>query len=203
MRNLLLISILLFFLFSFIETRKDKHKNKKSKHKKNKNPSEQKNNETMNEFNEEENNLEIDNKNNTKKEEEEKKKKKEEEDDEAAATPEGYYMSEKTFDKKLKEALEIRNLKSNKKITKDIIKKIFLEIYRKTDYDESDKVKKKGEQMSKIESDEKMLNDVFDNVGRGLDYDDKVKVSDLKKWIGPKRAQAGLNEIMDRMYDFL
>ena len=112
-------------------------------------------------------------------------------------------MSEKTFDKKLKEALEIRNLKPNKKITKDIIKKIFLEIYRKTDYDESDKVKKKGEQMSKIESDEKMLNDVFDNVGKGLDYDDKVKVSDLKNWIGPKRAQAGLNEIMDRMYDFL
>ena len=201
MRNLLLISIFLFFLFSLIETKKDKHKTKKPKHKKNKKSSKPKNNETINELNEEEENLEIDDKNNTKNES--KKTKKEEDDDEATATPEGYYMSEKTFDKKLKEALEIRNLKPNKKITKDIIKKIFLEIYRKTDYDESDKVKKKGEQMSKIESDEKMLNDVFDNVGRGLDYDDKVKVSDLKNWIGPKRAQAGLNEIMDRMYDFL
>ena len=201
MRNLLLISIFLFFLFSLIETKKDKHKTKKQKHKKNKKSSKPKNNETINELNEEEENLEIDDINNTKNES--KKNKKEEDDDEATATPEGYYMSEKTFDKKLKEALEIRNLKPNKKITKDIIKKIFLEIYRKTDYDESDKVKKKGEQMSKIESDEKMLNDVFDNVGRGLDYDDKVKVSDLKKWIGPKRAQAGLNEIMDRMYDFL
>ena len=201
MRNLLLISIFLFFLFSLIETKKDKHKTKKPKHKKNKKSTKPKNNETINELNEEEENLEIDDKNNTKNES--KKNKKEEDDDEATATPEGYYMSEKTFDKKLKEALEIRNLKPNKKITKDIIKKIFLEIYRKTDYDESDKVKKKGEQMSKIESDEKMLNDVFDNVGRGLDYDDKVKVSDLKNWIGPKRAQAGLNEIMDRMYDFL
>ena len=201
MRNLLLISIFLFFLFSLIETKKDKHKTKKPKHKKNKKSTKPKNNETINELNEEEENLEIDDKNNTKNES--KKTKKEEDDDEATATPEGYYMSEKTFDKKLKEALEIRNLKSNKKITKDIIKKIFLERYRKTDYDESDKVKKKGEQMSKIESDEKMLNDVFDNVGRGLDYDDKVKVSDLKNWIGPKRAQAGLNEIMDRMYDFL
>ena len=201
MKNLLLISIFLFFLFSLIETKKDKHKTKKPKHKKNKKSTKPKNNETINELNEEEENLEIDDKNNTKNES--KKTKKEEDDDEATATPEGYYMSEKTFDKKLKEALEIRNLKPNKKITKDIIKKIFLEIYRKTDYDESDKVKKKGEQMSKIESDEKMLNDVFDNVGRGLDYDDKVKVSDLKNWIGPKRAQAGLNEIMDRMYDFL
>ena len=201
MRNLLLMSIFLFFLFSLIETKKDKHKTKKPKHKKNKKSTKPKNNETINELNEEEENLEIDDKNNTKNES--KKNKKEEDDDEATATPEGYYMSEKTFDKKLKEALEIRNLKPNKKITKDIIKKIFLEIYRKTDYDESDKVKKKGEQMSKIESDEKMLNDVFDNVGRGLDYDDKVKVSDLKNWIGPKRAQAGLNEIMDRMYDFL
>ena len=201
MRNLLLISIFLFFLFSLIETKKDKHKTKKPKHKKNKKSTKPKNNDTINELNEEEENLEIDDKNNTKNES--KKNKKEEDDDEATATPEGYYMSEKTFDKKLKEALDIRNLKPNKKITKDIIKKIFLEIYRKTDYDESDKVKKKGEQMSKIESDEKMLNDVFDNVGRGLDYDDKVKVSDLKNWIGPKRAQAGLNEIMDRMYDFL
>ena len=201
MRNLLLISIFLFFLFSLIETKKDKHKTKKPKHKKNKKSTKPKNNDTINELNEEEENLEIDDKNNTKNES--KKTKNEEDDDEATATPEGYYMSEKTFDKKLKEALEIRNLKPNKKITKDIIKKIFLEIYRKTDYDESDKVKKKGEQMSKIESDEKMLNDVFDNVGRGLDYDDKVKVSDLKNWIGPKRAQAGLNEIMDRMYDFL
>ena len=201
MRNLLLISIFLFFLFSLIESIKDKHKTKKPKHKKNKKSTKPKNNDTINELNEEEENLEIDDKNNTKNES--KKTKKEEDDDEATATPEGYYMSEKTFDKKLKEALEIRNLKPNKKITKDIIKKIFLEIYRKTDYDESDKVKKKGEQMSKIESDEKMLNDVFDNVGRGLDYDDKVKVSDLKNWIGPKRAQAGLNEIMDRMYDFL
>ena len=201
MRNLLLISIFLFFLFSLIETKKDKHKTKKPKHKKNKKSTKPKNNDTINELNEEEENLEIDDKNNTKNES--KKTKKEEDDDEATATPEGYYMSEKTFDKKLKEALEIRNLKPNKKITKDIIKKIFLEIYRKTDYDESDKVKKKGEQMSKIESDEKMLNDVFDNVGRGLDYDDKIKVSDLKNWIGPKRAQAGLNEIMDRMYDFL
>ena len=201
MRNLLLISIFLFFLFSLIETKKNKHKTKKPKHKKNKKSTKPKNNDTINELNEEEENLEIDDKNNTKNES--KKNKKEEDDDEATATPEGYYMSEKTFDKKLKEALEIRNLKPNKKITKDIIKKIFLEIYRKTDYDESDKVKKKGEQMSKIESDEKMLNDVFDNVGRGLDYDDKVKVSDLKNWIGPKRAQAGLNEIMDRMYDFL
>ena len=201
MRNLLLMSIFLFFLFSLIETKKDKHKTKKPKHKKNKKSTKPKNNDTINELNEEEENLEIDDKNNTKNES--KKTNKEEDDDEATATPEGYYMSEKTFDKKLKEALEIRNLKSNKKITKDIIKKIFLEIYRKTDYDESDKVKKKGEQMSKIESDEKMLNDVFDNVGRGLDYDDKVKVSDLKNWIGPKRAQAGLNEIMDRMYDFL
>ena len=112
-------------------------------------------------------------------------------------------MSSKTFDAKLKVALEKRNLKPNKKINKDILKKLFLEIYRKTDYDEDAKIKKKGEQMSKYDSDEKMLNDVFDNVGRSLDYDDKIKVSEIKDWIGPKRAQSGLNEIMDRMYEYL
>ena len=199
MRNLFLISLLIFFLFSLIDTKKSKSKNKKSKHKKKKTPPKPKDNETFNEFNEEEENFDMDDDD----DDIDNKKNSKEDDDEAAATPEGYYMSEKTFDIKLKEALEKRNLKPKKKITKDIIKKIFLEIYRKTDYDEDAKIRKEGEQMSKIESDEKMLNDVFDNVGRGLDYDDKVKVSDLKEWIGPKRAQAGLNEIMDRMYDFL
>ena len=199
MRNLFLISLLIFILFSLIDTKKSKSKNKKSKHKKKKTPPKPKDNETFNEFNEEEENFDMDDDD----DDMDNKKNSKEDDDEAAATPEGYYMSEKTFDIKLKEALEKRNLKPKKKITKDIIKKIFLEIYRKTDYDEDAKIRKEGEQMSKIESDEKMLNDVFDNVGRGLDYDDKVKVSDLKEWIGPKRAQAGLNEIMDRMYDFL
>ena len=199
MRNLFLISLLIFFLFSLIDTKKSKSKNKKSKHKKKKTPPKPKDNETFDEFNEEEENFDMDDDD----DDIDNKKNSKEDDDEAAATPEGYYMSEKTFDIKLKEALEKRNLKPKKKITKDIIKKIFLEIYRKTDYDEDAKIRKEGEQMSKIESDEKMLNDVFDNVGRGLDYDDKVKVSDLKEWIGPKRAQAGLNEIMDRMYDFL
>ena len=199
MRNLFLISLLIFILFSLIDTKKSKSKNKKSKHKKKKTPPKPKDNETFDEFNEEEENFDMDDDD----DDIDNKKNSKEDDDEAAATPEGYYMSEKTFDIKLKEALEKRNLKPKKKITKDIIKKIFLEIYRKTDYDEDAKIRKEGEQMSKIESDEKMLNDVFDNVGRGLDYDDKVKVSDLKEWIGPKRAQAGLNEIMDRMYDFL
>ena len=201
MRNLFLISLLILILFSLIDTKKSKSKNKKSKHKKKKTPPKPKDNETFNEFNEEEENFDMDDDDDD--DDIDNKKNSKEDDDEAAATPEGYYMSEKTFDIKLKEALEKRNLKPKKKITKDIIKKIFLEIYRKTDYDEDAKIRKEGEQMSKIESDEKMLNDVFDNVGRGLDYDDKVKVSDLKEWIGPKRAQAGLNEIMDRMYDFL
>ena len=143
-------------------------------------------------LNEEEENFDMD-----------QKSKEEEDDDEATATPEGYYMSSKTFDAKLKEALEKRNLKPNKRINKDILKKLFLEIYRKTDYDEDAKIIKKGEQMSKYDSDEKMLNDVFENVGRSLDYDDKIKVSEIKSWIGPKRAQSGLNEIMDRMYEYL
>ena len=124
-------------------------------------------------------------------------------DDDEAATPEGYYMSEATFDKKLQDALDKRNLKPKKKINKEILKKLFLEIYRKTDYDEDAYIKKEGEKMSKYDSDEKMLNDVFENVGRSLDYDDKIKVSEIKDWIKPKRAQAGLNEIMDRMYEYL
>ena len=185
MRNLLLLILILFSLFSIIDTKKKSSKQKKKK----KEPKIKEENEKLKDNN-------ITNNNNANKEEEEN------EDDETA-TPDGYYMSDKTFNEKLKAALEKRNLKPNKKINKDILKKIFIEIYTKKYDDDSVYVKKEGEKMSKKEQDDKMLNDVFENVGRSLDYDDKIKVSDIKKWIGPKRAQSGLNEIMDRMMDYL
>ena len=170
----------MYFLLSFIDAKKKHSKKKGPKYKTNNKQKEP----------------EINSK------EKEELKKEEEEDDETA-TPDGYYMSEKTFKEKLKVALEKRNLKPSKKITKDIIKKIFIEIYTKKYDDDSVYIKKEGEKMSKKESDDKMLNDVWEYVGRSLDYDDKIKVSDLHSWIGPKRAQYGLNEIMDRMYDYL
>ena len=189
MKNLILILLILFFFLSFIESKKGKSKNKKSKHKK-KNK-EIKPKESF-EFNEEE---EFSNDEHDIDDNSDNKKKDSKIDDDEAATPEGYYMSEATFDKKLQDALDKRNLKPKKKINKEILKKLFLEIYRKTDYDEDAYIKKEGEKMSKYDSDEKMLNDVFENVGRSLDYDDKIKVSEIKDWIKPKRAQAGLMKL--------
>ena len=180
MKNFLIILLTLFFLLSFIDAKKKHSKKKGPKYK----------------TNEKQKEPEINSK------EKEELKKEEEEDDETA-TPDGYYMSEKTFKEKLKVALEKRNLKPSKKITKDIIKKIFIEIYTKKYDDDSVYIKKEGEKMSKKESDDKMLNDVWEYVGRSLDYDDKIKVSEIKDWIKPKRAQDGLNQIMDRMYDYL
>ena len=188
MRNLLLILLIIFFLISLIDAKKTSKK-KGSKQKRNK--KEPKNKETE-EIIKDNNNTSNTNSN-----------KKDEEEDDETATPDGYYMSDKTFNEKLKAALEKRNLKPNKKINKDILKKIFIEIYTKKYDDDSVYEKKEGEKMSKKESDDKMLNDVFENVGRSLDYDDKIKVSEIKEWIGPKRAQSGLNEIMDRMMDYL
>ena len=181
MKNLLLILLIFFFLFSIIETKKKSQK-KSSKHKKKKQKEEV-----------------LNNNNDAAKD----STKDEDDYDDETATPDGYYMSQKTFDEKLKLALESRNLKPNKKINKEILKKIFIEIYQKKYDDDSVYEKKEGEKMSKKESDDKMLNDVFENVGRSLDYDDKIKVSEIKDWIKPKRAQDGLNQIMDRMYDYL
>ena len=173
--------LIFFFLISFIEAKKKSTK-KGSKHKKKKQKEEELNN------NNDANN---------------DSQKDEDDYDDETATPDGYYMSQKTFDEKLKVALESRNLKPNKKINKEILKKIFIEIYTKKYDDDSVYERKEGEKMSKKESDDKMLNDVFENVGRSLDYDDKIKVSEIKDWIKPKRAQDGLNQIMDRMYDYL
>ena len=188
MKNVFFMLLILLFLFSLIDAKKKSSKKKSSKHKKNKKEKE------LNNYKEEHN---KDNNSTT------DSKQEEELEDDESATPDGYYMSESTFKEKLKVALEKRNLKPNKKINKEILKKIFIEIYTKKYDDDSVYTKKEGEKMSKKESDDKMLNDVWENVGRSLDYDDKIKVSEIRSWIGPKRAQAGLNEIMDRMYDYL
>ena len=110
----------------------------------------------------------------------------------------GIYMSEVTFDMKLKEILEKRNLKPKKKITKEVLKEIYSEIYKK-DFAVPNLPE---EEASKIDAEfeaKRFMEEIFEKLCRGLDYDDKIRVSEIKDWISPKRAQESLTEVMERL----
>ena len=139
-----------------------------------------------------------------------REKKEEEEDDDLDKeidtnkmyAEDGLYMSDWKFDEKLKKILKERRLKSKSKITKDILKQIFNEIYEKEftipDLPVDDESKVNPEEEAK-----KFMDEVFEKVARGLDYDDKIRVSQIKDWISPKRAQEGLKEVMQRLEEMM
>ena len=123
-------------------------------------------------------------------------------DDNKMTADDGIYMSEERFDEKLKEVLKKRNLNSKKKITKDVLKQIFNEIYEK-DLDVPDLPEDEEQRKEALAQGKKFMDDIFSNVARGLDYDDKIKVKDIKYWINPKRAQESLTEVMKRLEEMM
>ena len=114
----------------------------------------------------------------------------------------GIYMSEEKFDEKLSEVLKKRNLNSKKKITKDVLKLIFNEIYEK-DLEVPNLPEDEEQRKEAIEQGKKFMDDIFSNVARGLDYDDKIKVKDIKYWINPKRAQESLTQVMKNLEEMM
>ena len=43
------------------------------------------------------------------------------------------------------------------------------------------------------------MKDIFKKLARGLDYDDEIKVSDIKEWISPQRVKKIVNEIVENL----
>ena len=107
-------------------------------------------------------------------------------------------MSEATFDEKLKNIIKERNLKPKKKISKDILKQIFNEIYKKDFAIPDIQADEDSKRESELEA-KRFMEEIFEKLTRSLDYDDKIRVSEIKDWISPKRAQEGLNEVMKRL----
>ena len=110
----------------------------------------------------------------------------------------GFYMSETAFDKKLKEVLENRHLKPKKKITKDLLREIYNEVYKK-DFTVPNLPPEEASQIDAELEAKRFMDEIFEKLCRGLDYDDKIRVSEIKDWISPKRAQESLTEVMKRL----
>ena len=113
-------------------------------------------------------------------------------------------MTEEEFEEKLKVILKERHLDRKKKITKDIMREIFDQIYgNEFDMPEAppEIVNEDGEQLDpELRPDSKVLkNEIFDKATRSLDYDDEILVTDIKNWISPKNIKSVMNEIVSNL----
>ena len=97
----------------------------------------------------------------------------------------GIYMSKKTYEEKFDRIFEKRNLKLKKKITIEQLKTIFEEIYE----DELKDKESAGTGMTPQEEGQHYLDLIFNELIKGYDYDDKIKVKEIKKLMAPKQAR--------------
>ena len=86
----------------------------------------------------------------------------------------GVHINESIFDEKLKKIIEEKNLKPNKKITKEQLKTIFVLIYKKEDKPGEIRRPDPDSELTPKEQSEKFMETLFNKVARSLDYDDKI-----------------------------
>ena len=110
----------------------------------------------------------------------------------------GFFITENTFDEKLKLILEEKNLKPKKKITKQQLRHIFELIYKseKNENEEDNKNEEKGIELGKEENSKEFMDSIFNEATKSLDYDDKIRVREIKEWINPARVQAAYAELL-------
>ena len=147
------------------------------------------------------NNTDVNNTNlnETKKTPKKKKKKKKqirEEEPKFEPVTSGVYINESIFDEKLKKIIEEKNLKPNKKITKMQLKTIFVLIYKRED--KPGEIKKTDPEtgLTPEEQSDKFMETLFNKVVRSLDYDDKIKVKEIKDYRPPKKTQEAYDELL-------
>ena len=117
-------------------------------------------------------------------------------------------MTEEEFEEKLNIVLKERHLNKKKKITKDIMREIFDQIYgNEFELPEAppEIVNEDGEKLDPdLKPDSKVLkNEIFDKATRSLDYDDEILVTDIKNWISPKNIKSAVNEIVSNLISMM
>ena len=115
---------------------------------------------------------------------------------ETESQQDGIYMSEQRFDEKLQNFIKEKKLKPKNKITKEYLKTIFDEVY-KIDFNIPDLPDGEELHTDPKEEGKKFMGQIFEKATKGLDYDEKIKVKDIKDWIAPKHAQEALMEVMN------
>ena len=112
----------------------------------------------------------------------------------------GPIMSDEVFEEKLKKVLEEKKIKKNQKITKDILKKIFDTLYNR----QFDIPNTSNDNNGDLDSDpngetKRFMNEIFTKLTKGLDYDDEIKICDIKEYISPNKVQNAVHDIIENL----
>ena len=112
----------------------------------------------------------------------------------------GPIMSDEVFEQKLNKVLEEQKIRKNQKITKVILKKIFDTLYNR----EFDLPNTSNDYNGDLDSDpnaetKRFMNEIFTKLTKGLDYDDEIKISEIKEYISPNKVQNSVNEIIENL----
>ena len=129
---------------------------------------------------------------------EEKKEKEKEKENDIDDPDAGFFISDKVFDEKLQKILEEKNLnlKPKKKITKQQLR-LFFEIIYKTEHKEGDiKPEEIDPEINPQEHSKQFMDSIFNEATKSLDYDDKIRVKEIKEWINPTRVQKAYLELL-------
>ena len=108
----------------------------------------------------------------------------------------GVHINETVFDEKLKKIIAEKNLNPNKKITKEQLKTIFVLIYKKEEKPGERRKYDEDSELTPQEQSEQFMDTLFNKVAKGLDWDDKIKVKDIKEWIPPEKTKEAYNEML-------
>ena len=118
---------------------------------------------------------------------------KEEDDDNAI-------MSDEEFQQKLGKILEEKKIEKNQKITKEILKNVFDDLYNKEfnlpDLPDDNSA---GLDIDPKDETRRFMDEIFDKLTKGLDYDDEINVSDINEYISPKKVRESVNEIIENL----
>ena len=115
----------------------------------------------------------------------------------------GLYMSDEKFNEELKKILNERKLKPKKKITKDVLKEIFTELYKNDFIVNANLHVDDNPNLNAQEEANKFMNDIFSILTRGIDSDQKIRVKEIKDYISPKRAQKAMNDVINNLEEMM
>ena len=85
-------------------------------------------------------------------------------------------------------------LKPKKKITKEQLRVIFNIIYKKEEKPEAEN--NPDNDFLPEDHDKQYMDSIFNEVTKSLDYDDKIRVKEIKEWINPLKVQEAYAELL-------
>ena len=87
-----------------------------------------------------------------------------------------------------------KKLKPKKKITKEQLRVIFNIIYKKEEKPEEEN--NPDNDFLPEDHNKQYMDSIFNEVTKSLDYDDKIRVKEIKEWINPLKVQEAYAELL-------